>query len=431
MLVDDELATLNEIEDKLKKLSKTKTPGNRVYIKYDPETSKKIISELESLVKKYDFKVSTLDVTKIPPPPPPPPKKTKGGPNLQDAQDFYNPSFLEYIVEMENEGASFYLDDKRISAEKAKSIAKNNSGKRTDMITQKDADGNYVVKLSSSTSNKLYARSISLKVLNNNSYLIDGIKATKKTFKDVFNRLHQDISVEERNRVMNIHVSSSKAISNKETWFIYNSLIDYGFYRIVTPNQEINRAKGNHPFAIESHISNQQQVTKKEIVAYNSWAKKIHAESKKLSDDTTWYPPIDEQELIKFSEIHKRMSPLQKKQSIEFPFLGLEKKDSSQNLSSETVINQQKATAKQVAEYNKLAKHYNQILKEKHHRILLKDVERMKYIYGLMSDEQRKNAEQFPSFPAPPTPEPVSIEVIEEQEVPAPPPPPIPENASP
>lgn len=103
------------------------------------------------------------------------------------------------------------------------------------------------------------ARSIELKILNNNSYLIDGIKATKNTFVNVFNQLHQDITTEVRNNIMNIHVTSAKEISNKEVWFIYNSLQDYGFYRIVTPNQEINRAKGNTPFAIESSFLAQEK----------------------------------------------------------------------------------------------------------------------------------------------------------------------------
>ncbi len=289
-------------------------------------------------------------------------KKSKGGPNGDYQTQDYNPSFLEYIIEMEQLGASFYLDDKKITVEKAKSIANNNKGKRTEMTTQKDAEGNYMVKLSSSTKNNHYARSIELKILNHNSYLIDGIKATKKTFINVFNQLHQDITPEVRNKIMNIHVSSSRGISNKEVWFIYNSLQDYGFYRIVTPAQEINRAKGNTPFAIE-------------------------------------------------------------------------------NISS----TQQKATKQQIAAYNKLAKYYNSMIEEGGNiRIQMKDVERMKYIYGLMSDEQRKNAEPFPNFPKPPPPppapeepkykvkevkppsppKPVAIEVIEQQKLPPPPPPP-------
>ena len=114
-----------------------------------------------------------------------------------------------------------------------------------------------------------------MKILGDNSYVIDGIKATKETFVDVFNQLHQDITPEQRKNYMNIHVKSAKDISNKEVWFIFNSLQDYGFYRIVAPNQEINSAKGNTPFAIESHFLEQKIATDKEIAEYNAWARKL------------------------------------------------------------------------------------------------------------------------------------------------------------
>ncbi|WP_460217736.1 M56 family metallopeptidase [Psychroserpens sp. MEBiC05023] len=91
---------------------------------------------------------------------------------------------------------------------------------------------------------------------------------------------------------------------------------------------------------------------------------------------------------------------------------------------------QKGATAKQVAEYNKLAKYYNDNLDRKHITIKMKDVERLKYLYGIMSKPQQKNAEPFPDFPnpPPPPPAPVSIEVVETKDVP--PPPPISENAT-
>jgi hypothetical protein len=226
------------------------------------------------------------------------------------------------------------------------------------------------------------------------------IKATKGTFTDVFNQLHQDITPEIRNNIMNIHVSSSKEISNKETWFIYNALQDYGFYRIVTPNQVINRAKGNTPFAIKSSNSSQQKLpTKKEISTYNAWAKERHSESKKLSKDATWYPPIDEQKFIKFTDIYNRMSKRQKNQSVEFPFPGLEAKASEQ----------QGATKKQIAEYNKLANHCNSQLKREFPIIKVKDVKKIEYLYSKMSEDQKKNVESYPDFsklPPPPPPPP-------------------------
>ncbi|WP_299102171.1 M56 family metallopeptidase [uncultured Winogradskyella sp.] len=78
----------------------------------------------------------------LPPPPPAPQSPTK------------NLSFLAYIEDMEKQGATFYLDDKKISAEKAKYIAKTNKGKSTEMLTQKDKNGKYIVKLSTPVKNK-------------------------------------------------------------------------------------------------------------------------------------------------------------------------------------------------------------------------------------------------------------------------------------
>ncbi len=299
------------------------------------------------------FTKDELESYKILPAPPvpaeqrttPPKSKSKGGPNFEDTQEFYNPSFLEYIIEMEQLGASFYLDGEKITPEAAKAIAKNNKGKRTDMTTQKDKDGHYLVKLSKPQKNHVYARSIELKILDNDSYVIDGIKATKKTFMSAFNQIHQDITPEVRNKIMNIHVSSATEISNKEVWFIYNSLQAYGFYRIVTPNQIINRAKGNTPFAIVNRVSAQE-----------------------------------------------------------------------------------KATKEQISTYNKIARHYNDMIASGGNiRIQMKDVEKLKYIYGLMSETQRKNAEPFPDFPEPPpapsVPEPPKVKVKEVKAIKPPQPP--------
>lgn len=105
------------------------------------------------------------------------------------------------------------------------------------------------------------ARSISIEVLEDGTYSIDGISANKSTLITVINKLHQDITPEIRNDIMNIHVTSSSEISNEETWFLYNSLLDYGFYRLVTPEQEVVKGKGNTPFAIEQ---TQQKVIKED-----------------------------------------------------------------------------------------------------------------------------------------------------------------------
>jgi len=204
----------------------------------------------------------------------------------------------------------------------------------------------------------LTARSMDIEVFDNGTYKIDGLKATKKTFASVINQLHQDITPEMRNRIINVHVNNGKTVLDEEVWFIYNSVIDYGFHRIVTYNQEIVREKGNKPFAITNTVTQEQ---------------------------------------------------------------------------SNAIFNkseQKKATKEQIAEYNKISKHYNSQPKDK--RIYKqRDLERLKYLYSLMSAAQKKDAEPFPNIPPPPPPAPNTPRVIEVEAAMPPPPPPIPANATP
>ncbi|MFD0963116.1 M56 family metallopeptidase [Pseudofulvibacter geojedonensis] len=75
------------------------------------------------------------------------------------------------------------------------------------------------------------------------------------------------------------------------------------------------------------------------------------------------------------------------------------------SFSTKEIIYQEKATKQMVAEYNKLAKKYN--AQDKNNRVvLLKDIQRLEYIYKLMTPEQKKNAEPFPDCPPPPPPPP-------------------------
>ncbi|AUC82532.1 M56 family metallopeptidase [Lacinutrix sp. Bg11-31] len=73
------------------------------------------------------------------------------------------------------------------------------------------------------------------------------------------------------------------------------------------------------------------------------------------------------------------------------------------NTGYENEKSQKEATPEQVAEYNKLAKYYNAEIKD-NAIIKLKDFNRIKELYNLMSDAQKKNAEPFPNFPPPPPP---------------------------
>ena len=96
-----------------------------------------------------------------------------------------------------------------------------------------------------------------------------------------------------------------------------------------------------------------------------------------------------------------------------------------------TTIQQNKATPKQVAEYNKLAKQYNE--HPKNNRIIkLKDINRLEYLYKLMTPVQKKSAQPFPDCPPPP-PAPKQARKVHKQQsknLLPPPPPPIPADAT-
>ncbi|APY01372.1 M56 family metallopeptidase [Lacinutrix venerupis] len=165
------------------------------------------------------------------------------------------------------------------------------------------------------------ARSITVKVLSQGNYEIDGIKATKNTFKNVINQLHQDITKEIRDKVINIHINSPKDISDKEVWFIFNAVQDYGYHRIVAYNQEIIRSKNNTPFALDNVSNNnanysakksQKEATPEQVAEYNKLAKYYNA---KLKVNTI----VKLKDFNRITELYNLMSDAQKKNAEPFP----------------------------------------------------------------------------------------------------------------
>ncbi|WP_418511015.1 M56 family metallopeptidase [Corallibacter sp.] len=342
-----------------------------------------------------------------------------------------------------------------------------------------------VEKISNSHDTNHTARSISVNILDNENYLIDDIAATKETFTSVINKLHQDISKEIREKIINVHVKSEKSVSDEDVWFIYNSFIEYGFHRIVTHNQEIVSEKGNKPFAIEkNNLIQTNPLTKIYGRVCDGCELSLTKEDlEKLTIETNTKEPIISFN-IKFSEKptvnvtgnrlnSKAISYLNNSKSGDYIQLFHLKtattliKTPTTPVRSPVVIKlidksetspsvNANASKEQIAEYNKLAKYYNS-QKGSNYTIKLSDMNRIKYLYDLMTDKQRKSAEPLPNFPPPPPPAPapeavsekdkagkahtykytdengkaVKVEVVEKNaKTPPPPPPPVPENAT-
>ncbi len=172
--------------------------------------------------------------------------------------------------------------------------------------------------------------------------------------------------------------------------------------------------------------TNDKDIQLANAINYSSIKKRITVMKTQTSKQKIWLRsfvllPLLALTLYSFSD---RIEIIEEKNQLEL----LEKSNdeipseiSSQNISQE----QDGASREQMKEYEKLAKHYYSLPKD---QLIIKkeDLERMKYIYHLMSDKQKKDTEPFPVLPPPPAP----IANEAEKVLPPPPPPPIPDNAT-
>ncbi len=138
---------------------------------------------------------------------------------------------------------------------KMSQLQKNNSEPFPECLpTPKPTNSSKTMATSNFNNNEaseMTARNIDIIILEDGKYNINGIQATKATLLKTVERFHRDINPPIRNKILNLHITSSNVIPNKEIEFIYETLKDYGFYRLVTPNQEVVKGKGNAPLKID------------------------------------------------------------------------------------------------------------------------------------------------------------------------------------
>lgn len=240
------------------------------------------------------------------------------------------------------------------------------------------------------------ARSIEIIILKDGSYLVEGTKANKHNLVEIVNTLHNDVTPEIRRKIMNIHLKSSEEITREEVWFFYDSLLDYGFYRIVSREQVVDLSKGNKPLAIENskNIANsiqqkniQEGASRKLMAEYNALAKKYNDVS---MDERN----VKSEDVLRMEHIYHRMSKDQKNGVEPLPRYADPLQES-----------QEGATPEQVAQYNALAKKYNAMIETEDNIFIKKsDVELLEYLHSIMTEEQKVTSEPFPDFPEPPEP---------------------------
>jgi beta-lactamase regulating signal transducer with metallopeptidase domain len=150
--------------------------------------------------------------------------------------------------------------------------------------------------------------------------------------------------------------------------------------------------KLNHEFlADQAVITNgiQTQNYQKTLLAYSS-----HAYQLPLAN------------AINYSSIKKRFTVMKthtSKKKIWFRSLFLLPVFALLLFSFSTTVQQDKATPQQVAEYNKLAKKYNEQTNNDR-VIILSELTRLKHLYDLMTPSQRAKSEKYPNIPPPPPP---------------------------
>ena len=139
----------------------------------------------------------------------------------------------------------------------------NDSVYKTKISQQNDLAHNFV-KGAKKNEEYLTARSIEIEILDLENYKVDGIESTKENLAKTLSGLHTDLTKKQRDRIINIHIASNDRVPYDEMLYIQKIATDYGYHRIVTPFQEIVRAKANVPMSdypdYEDQIGRQNQI---------------------------------------------------------------------------------------------------------------------------------------------------------------------------
>ena len=186
------------------------------------------------------------------------------------------------------------------------------------------------------------------------------------------------------------------------------------YWSFELKNEKLHDSKGNIYFKEKIPIkSDQKNYTSRKGLSQIEFQEYLDL-SQKFENNKTGKNRVLFSEAKKILELQNRMSDEQK-QKIANVFTAL---------TTKAEFPQTSASREQMKEYNALAKKYNEMSRE-NMRVKIKEVERMKYIYGLMSDKQKADAEPFPEFPIPPE-MPTFRSPPEVQEIQTPPKPPTP-----
>jgi len=373
IFVNKQLSTLKELPESLKVFNKHLSKVERenmvqVDLIITPETSKKVLTRVKTVLKNYGARRVNLTSQKY---------------------------------------------DKEKSEQITADIKENLKRVNTLKVNYTDENGNIIKNQATELSQSEAKPKLIIK--EDNTWWLNDKKTSLKTIKKDF------INIVGK-RKSSLHLTSVHPISRQEIYEIHTAIGE----QIISIDTAVKETKvydeitPPHPPA--------PKATAKQVAEYNAWAKSINEQmaKAKVNNDINEYPIVKIKLVNKYKAIYKIMSEAQKKASEPWPSFPPPpppapkvKKGEKSNIPPPPPP-PVKATPKQLAEYNTLAKKYNaQPINER--VVKLKDLKKLEYVYGKMSLKQKENAQPFPECPPPP-PSPV-VQKGEKSNIPPPPPP--------
>ncbi|PCJ98039.1 MAG: hypothetical protein COA50_03685 [Flavobacteriaceae bacterium] len=241
---------------------------------------------------------------------------------------------------------------------------------------------------------------IHVKINKRSQLLVGQSLVTVKELPTLLLRFNGHLSKEERAKTVKASIQTVRETPKKVLFEVEKILNAYGVAQIdiigVGKRQISETIKNKKRKSLEVVIDTKIIILNNKEVSLSSFAKAVDAHTKnwKKTDYTSIKPRV---------HIINSSKEFLNKVDTEFKKTHFSKSNEGMNIIPPAPPVSQSATRKQMATYNKLAKYYNDMANS-HMRINKKDVELLAYIYSLMSDKQKEDAEPYPNFPKPPAP---------------------------
>ena len=265
---------------------------------------------------------------------------------------------------------------------------------------------------------------IIIEINNKGTLLVNNENCSMQNLSDMLKKITKGVSKEEKKKMV-VQLSTQSDTPKSYVAFAKEFLRLSGFTKVSLNNSsKIQNLKPENIspkfYRIIFYLDKDEQ-----ILTHGYWVTLTNFKKALVKHHSTGNKSLTEIELIIRNGTSKNVISQTKAILSEFGELNTKFTDGDpwKGLGPKQKLTQQEATSEQLGEYNRIAKKYNTLIKKKKDVIVKQSVvNRLTYLYNLMSDEQKqKYAEPFPKFPPPPAPE--EPEIIEIKEVPPPPPP--------